>query len=58
MKYRFKKYVAGSYILIRTKHNFSKYAIFDDRLARIFVERLPDAVALARLVYKSGAIIL
>lgn len=58
MQYRFKKYAVGSYIMLKTTHNFAKYAIFDDRLARIFVEHWPLGVDICRMLHRSGAIIL
>lgn len=61
MQYRFKKYRIGKYLTVNfTDYMPPSYRVYDldDHKAIAFMDRWPDAVALARLVYRSGAIIL
>lgn len=59
MIYKFKKYKVGCFLVIFTDFMAPSYKIFnlEDHKNIAFVDRWTDAVELARLVYRSGAII-
>lgn len=61
MQYRFKKYRIGKYLSVSfTDYMAPSWRVYDldDHKAIAFMDRWPDAVELARLVFRSGAIIL
>lgn len=59
MRYHFKKYKVGCFLVIFTDFMAPSYKIFDleEHKNLAFVDRWPDAVLICRMVHRSGAII-
>ena len=59
-KYKFKNYRNPEFSVTFTDYMAPSYRIFDieEHKAIAFLDRLDDAIKLARMLYRSGAIIL